>query len=226
MANNFTLTLDTTGPSNPSVQIEGGAAYVTQQIVDLTIGTSDGDTTGYQMLIWGSVDLAYNANIQDTDANSTWITYNTTQQIKLSTGDAEKTIYIKIRDDVYNESSQASDSTILDTTLPVVTITGPDVPKISKISGKNVCSFSFQSDVIFDEYKVKVVSAAGAAHDTGVLIGITNGSTNMSGNAGSYAASTPINCQIFGTDLETASAGDGDKIIKVFVKDQATNWSV
>jgi hypothetical protein len=31
---------------------------------------------------------------------------------------------------------------------------------------------------------------------------------------------------IKGTDLETASAGDGAKTVKVFVQDLAGNWSV
>ena len=127
---------------------------------------------------------------------------------------------------MYNESAQANDSIILDTTLPVVTISGPDLTKISKISGKNVSAFSFTVDVTFDEYKVKVVSATGAAENTGAQVGTANGSTNMSGSAGNYASATPINCQINGTDLETASSGDGTKIIKVFVKDQAGNWSI
>lgn len=225
MSNYFYLTLDTTGPANPSITIEGGAQYATQQLVDCAISTSDGDTTGYQMKIWGDVDTANNPDIQDTEANSNWITFSASQQVKLSSGDGSKTINVKIRDDVYNESAQASDSITLDTTLPVVTISGPDVTKISKKPGKNECAFSFTVDTVFDEYKVKVVSSTGAAHDTGTLIGTANGSTNMSGNAGGYAADTAINCTITGADLEAASAGDGEKIIKVFVKDEAGNWS-
>jgi len=226
MASFFNLTLDTTAPSNVTLAIEGGAAYASQQLVNLTIGTSDGVTTGYQMLIWGDVDTTYDANVQTLEGSSAWITYATSKQIKLSTGDASKTIYIKVRDDVYNPSGQASDSIILDTTVPVVTIAGPDLSKISKQSGKNVSAFSFSVDTIFEEYKVKVVSSSGAAHDVGAQIGTASGSTNMSGSAGGYPASTPINCQINGTDLETASNGDGVKIIKVFVLEGSGSWSV
>jgi hypothetical protein len=46
----------------------------------------------------------------------------------------------------------------------------------------------------------------------------------MSGASGT--SSTVVNCKIYGADLATASAGDGDKIIKVFVQDVAGNWSV
>lgn len=225
MASYFSLTLDTTAVPNPSISLEGGATYASQQIVTATIGTSESPTTGFQMKIWGNVDTTYDANVQDTEGASAWITYATSKQIKLSSGDGSKTVYLKIRDDVYNASSQASDDIILDTTVPIVTITGPDVSKVSKVSGKDTCSFSFVSDTIFDEYVVKVVAASGNAHDSGTQIPITAGSSNMSGNAGDYPAATPINCSIKGADLETASSGDASKIVKVFVKDVAGLWS-
>jgi hypothetical protein len=226
MANYFSISLDTTGVSSPTISLEGGAAYATAQLITATIGCGDGDTTGYQMKLWGDVDTSNNANIQATEGASAWITYSTSQQVKLSSTDGSKTIYLKIRDDVYNESSQTSDAITLDMSLPVVSITGPDVTKISKQTGKNTASFSFQCDTVFDEYKVKYVAASGAANTTGTQIPTTAGSTNMSGTAGNYPASTAINCTITGTDLETASSGDGAKIIKVFVKDAAGNWSV
>lgn len=226
MANYFNLTLDTTGVANPTISIESGATFATTQLVTLTIGTTETPTTGFQMLIWGDVDNTNDANIQTTEGASVWITYTTSKQIKLSSAEGSKTIYLKIRDDVYNASSQVSDTIILDTTLPVVTITGPDVTKISKVDGKNTCSFSFSCDCIFDEYKVKVVAASGNAQDTGTQIGTANGSSNVSGVVGAYPASTPINVAINGTDLETASASDGVKIIKVFVKDESGQWSV
>ncbi|WP_100406684.1 hypothetical protein [Bacillus solitudinis] len=224
MSNYFLLTLDTTGPSNPTFVIEGGAAFSNDVFVNCAINTGDGTKTGYQMKIWGEVDATNEATIQPTEAESTWITYQSTKQVKLSSTDGPKTLYLKLRDDVQNESAQVSDSITLDTTKPIVTISGPDVSKVSKKSGKDVAAFSFMSDQAFAEYKVKVVSSTGAAHDTGTQISTANGSTNMFGTTG--AADTSINCSINGADLETASAGDGEKIIKVFVKDSAGNWSV
>lgn len=226
MANFFYITLDTTGPSTPAITIEGSAVYTTSVLVDTWISTLDGDTTGYQMKIWGDVDTSENVNIQNTELLSSWITFSNSQQVKLSTGDGEKVTYLKIRDNVYNESSLTSDSIILDTTLPVVSIAGPDVDRISKITNKDTCSFTFTCDSEFDEYKVKVVNASGNAHDTGQILETANGSTNMSGTNGGYPASTPIACQIKGADLEATDAGDGSKIIKIFVKDVAGNWSV
>ena len=225
MANFFNLILDTTSPSNVNILINGGSIYASEQLVTAAISTTDTPTTGYQMKIWGDVDNTHDTNVQTTEGASSWITYATSKQIKLSNGDNNKTLYCKIRDDVLNPSGEASDSILLDMTAPVVNIAGADVSRISKQSGKNVASFSFQVDTNFVEYKVKVVSATGAAHDTGVLIPTTNGSINMSG-VGTYAMNSPINCSINGADLELASAGDGTKIIKVFVREASNNWSV
>lgn len=226
-ATNFNLTLDTTAPAAVTISLAGGAAFTTARPVTATISTSDGTTTGYQMKVWGNVDLTVNANIQATEATSAWIAYNAAQAVTLSTTDGAKTVSVKVRDDVWNESAIASDSITLDTTLPVPNVTvGPDVTKVSKITGKRTASFSFQADVIFDEYKVKVVPAAGSLESAGTLIPVVAGSTNMSGVAGSYAAVTNINSTIDGADLESASAGDGTKVVKVFVRDPAGNWSV
>ena len=226
MANYFNIILDTLGPQNPSVSINSGATYTNNPLVTLANGCSDADKTGYQMKIWGNVDTAYDTDIKTTEGTSNWITYAASKQIKLATGDGTKTVYIKIRDDVWNESDQASDSITLDTSVPVATITGPDVSKISKIASKDTAAFSFSVDTAFVEYKVKVVPSSSSLHDAGSQIPTTAGSTNMSGTAGNYPANTPISCTIKGADLETASAGDGAKIVKVFVKDAAGNWSV
>lgn len=227
MSNFFNLVLDTTAPSGVSISLENGATYATGQIINAIIATSDPDTTGYQMKIWGDVDPSYDSNVQATEGASAWITYDTLKQIKLSEGDGNKTIYIKIRDDVQNVSAQASDTIALDTTPPIPNVTvGPDVTKVSKVSGKDACAFSFSADVQFEEYKVKVVPTSNSLHTAGTQIGSTNGSTNMYGNAGNYPANTNVDCIIKGADLEAASAGDGQKIIKVFVKDVAGNWSI
>lgn len=226
MASYFTVALDTTGPQSPTFLVASDAAYTSTQVVTCQIGTSDNPTTGYQMKIWGNVDLADNPNIQDTEGNSSWITFSTTQAVKLLAGDGIKTLSAKIRDDVWNETTVLSDSITLDTTLPVATITtGPDVTRVSKIAGKRTVSFSWTADTIFDEYKVKVVPSSGSLNTAGTAILTTNGSTNMSGVAGGYPASTAINSTLDGRDLDAASPGDGAKIVKVFIKDTAGNWS-
>jgi hypothetical protein len=226
MASFFNLTLDTIAPAVPTILLASGAAYTTTQILTAGISTTDGDTTGYQMKLWGDIDPVYDADVQVLEGSSNWIAYTISKSIKVSTGDGLKTVYLKIRDAVWNVSAQTSDTITLDTIVPVSTVSlGPDVTVVSKQTGKRTCSFSFQSDSIFDQYKVKVVPATGSLENAGTQIGITNGSTNMSGSAGNYPATTNIACTIDGADLEVASSGDGVKIVKVFVKDQAGNWS-
>jgi hypothetical protein len=225
MPNFFYLKLDRTGPQGISVSINSGQAFTNNVLNNLTIGTSDGDTTGYMMKIWGSVDNAHNANIKTTEGASAWIAYNTTQQVKVSATDGLKTINIKVRDRVLNESSQQSASITLDTTLATVSITGPDLNEIGENAGANTSSFSFTVDSPFVEYKVCVVPAEGSIHSAGTVIGNAAGSVNV-GGTGTFPASTPINVQIKGTDLYNASNVDGQKIIKVFVRESSGNWSV
>ena len=218
MASYFNLTLDTLAPSGVSITINEGAQYTSTAEVQLTIGCSDGNTTGYQMKIWGISGAT-------TESAASWETFSTSKVVTLPGSDGLKTVYVKVRDDVYNESSSASDSITLNTAVPAVTITGPDVTRISKVSPKNVAAFSFVADCDFVEYKVKVVPSISSLESAGTTIATKNGSTNMSAT-GSFSASTSISCTINGADLETASSGDGSKIIKVFVKNSAGTWSV
>ncbi len=227
MATNFTLTLDTTAPGSPQIIIDSGAAYAATQTVSAGITTADGSTVGYQMKIWGNVDPANDASVQATEGASAWITFAATKSVKLSSGDGVKTLNLKIRDDVWNESGAVTDTITLDTSSPVPNVTVAASPtKISKVSSKDTSTFTWVSDEAFVDYKIKVVSNASDAHTAGTTIATTNGSTNMSATGGSFPAATGIVSTIKGQDLETASAGDGTKIIKVFVKDAGGSWSV
>lgn len=218
MASYISLILDTLAPQTLTLSINAGATYTTSADVVLTIGVADSVTTGYQMKIWGIAGVA-------TEGAAAWETYTTTKNATLVTGDGQKTVSIKVRDDAGNETSVVTDTIILDTTVPAATVTsGPDVAKISKVPGFNASVFSFTVDTPFVEYKVKVVPTTNSIHTSGTLIANTGGSINTAGS-GAFAAATPINVTIYGSDLETASAGDGTKIVKVFVKDAAGLWS-
>lgn len=226
MANFVYITLDTTAPSNPIISINGDAVYTTSQLVNLDVSVDDINTVGYQMLIWGDVDLAYDVNIQNSEETSAWMPYSSSPQVKLSASEGSKSINIRVRDDVHNPSGIAIDSISMDTTLPTITVTSTDVSKISKITGKDTFSFTFSSNEPFSEYKVKLVGSTGAAENTGDLIPTTNGSINTSGLIG-YTAGQVITVTIKGKDLELAGATtDGQKIIKVFAKDVSGQWSV
>mgnify|MGYP007002423916 FL=1 len=219
MASFFNLTLDTLAPAGVTLSLNEDARYTTSASIMAKIGTTDEDTTGYQLKVWGGVDGAA------TEADAAWVNFATEKAINLTTGDGKKTVNLKVRDDVGNESAVVTKEIILDTAVPVVTITGPDKSKISKVENFNVAAISFTCDVDFVEYKVKVVPATTSLQDAGVVIGTANGSTNMSAT-GEFPDAEAINCTITGADLEAASAGDGEKIVKVFVRNAAGTWSV
>lgn len=218
MASYFNLVLDTLAPQGLAVKLNKGSQYTTSKNVSLSVSISDTSTSGYQMKVWG-IDGA------SSEDNATWETFAATKSIALPTGDGLKTVYVKVRDDVCNETAAVSATITLDTSVPAVTIIGPDVSRISKTAPKNVATFSFTSDVAFTEYKIKVVPSKSSLHDAGTLIGTANGSTNMNAT-GTFKASAAITCKIYGKDLEMASSGDGEKIIKVFVKNTHGTWSV
>lgn len=226
MANYFSLTLDTTAPAGVTLQIAGGAAYVSNQVVTLTIGTSDGSTSGYQMIIYGDVDTTYDAKVQTTQAASSAMTYATSYQVKLSAGTGSKTMNVVVIDAVGNATTPVSASVNLDTSIPTVTLGTPSATTISEVSGYNTTSFTFQVSETFTDYQVCVVSSSSSTQGTGTVIGTANGSTNMSATGGSFAANTNITCTIYGKDLTVASTGDGAKVIKVFAKNSAGTWSV
>lgn len=218
MASYFNLTLDTLAPQGLTIKLNNGSQYTTSKAVQLAINVTDESADGYQMKVWGIDGIA-------KESDAVWETLANVKDITLPTGDGLKTVYVKVRDDVYNETAVTSTSITLDTSVPAVTIIGPDVSRISKTSPKDVATFSFTSDVAFTEYKIKVVPSKSSLHDAGTLIGVANGSTNMSAT-GTFKASTAISCKIYGKDLELASSGDGEKIIKVFVKNTVGTWSV
>ena len=218
MASYFNLVLDTLAPQGLTVKLNNGSQYTTSKNVTLSISVSDTSTSGYQMKVWG-IDGA------SSEDSASWETFASTKSIALPTGDGLKTVYVKVRDDVCNETAAASATITLDTSVPAVTIIGPDVSRISKTAPKNVATFSFTSDVDFVEYKIKVVPSQSSLNDAGTLIGTANGSANMKGT-GTFKKNNAISCKIYGKDLEMASSGDGEKIIKIFVKNAHGTWSV
>lgn len=220
MASYFNLTLDTTAPSGLTLVINDGAMYATKTAVSLAIGLADEVTTGYQMKIWGIEGVA-------DETSASWETFAESKNVNLPTGDGLKTVSIKVRDDVGNETSVVSDSITLDTTVPVVTITGPDKAKISKVNGFNKSIFSFMSDAEYVEYKVCVVPTTLSTQEAGTVIGTTGGSANTSGTSEDtpFEANTPTTVTLMGADVESASSGDGVKVIKVFVRTAAGLWS-
>jgi len=226
-ASSFNVVLDTTAPAGAALALNGNAAYATSRDITAQLTTSDSPTTGYQILIWGDVDAAYNASIQPTQGASAWITpasFPANQAVRVSTGDGLKTINARIRDDVWNETATLTKTITLDTTVPVVSITvGPDATKVSTVAGKRTVNFSFQANEDIVAWEVAIVANSSSVRGSGTVIGTTNGSTNTTG--GALAATTNQAVTLDARDISAASAGDGTKVVKVFVQDTAGNWS-
>lgn len=219
MASTVSINLDTTGPAGVSIVLDGGAPIANSTAVSAAVSTTDTPTTSYEVKFWGDVAGAA------TEGVASWVALASPHSITLTAGDAVKSVNVRMRDGVRNESAIATDTITLDTTLPVVTVnSGPTAPKISEVTGFDKSSFTWSVDSSFDEFKVKVVAATGDPHTAGTLIPTTAGSTNVAGSTGPYPAATNRTTEIDATDLKAASAGDGDKIVKVFCRD-GTQWS-
>src|SRR3954447_21634801 len=134
MPANFNLILDTTGPAGVTAAIDAGNPWAIDFGAILNVGTTDPDTTGYQMKVWGDI-----AGGPATEAAATWQTFNAALPVTLTAGDGLKTLNVRLRDDVWNESTVATDTITVDTTAPTVAVT-VDVAKVSKIAGKRTAT--------------------------------------------------------------------------------------
>jgi hypothetical protein len=220
-----TITLDTTGPAGVALNIDAGAPFSTDLVVDAQPTTTDTVTTGYEMKIWGDVNPATDPAVGLDEAGSDWVPYATTYPVELSSGDGPKTLTVRLRDDVGNQSSTANRQITLDTTLPVPTVTIEAAPdKISEVGGFNISTFTFQVNADIVAWKVKAVPSTSSLEGAGTTVPTTAGSINTTG--GALTSGTSREVTITGTDLKAASSADGTKILKVFVQDATDQWSV
>ena len=104
MASYFNLTLDTLAPIISAFSINNGASVTTSVNVTLSISCEDAAS----MKIWGINGVA-------TESAASWETFSATKAVQLTSGDGSKTVYIKVRDSVYNESAVSSDTITLST---------------------------------------------------------------------------------------------------------------
>ena len=236
MANYANLILDTIGPAGVSVKINGDEEKTTTTAVSLAITCSDADLTGYQMKIWGTATAP-----EESDA--VWESYQEEKNITLSATDGMKTVYVRVRDDVWNESVTVSDTITLNSKVPAVNFRIVD-SKISLVSGKNTAGGNFGFDESIDAAKIMIVSDINARHDddTNIRIPATNGSfmfkdddSLLTKEFEGYLEFENIlcdkdylnYCMIRAEDIAAASPGDGAKILKVFVRSAETgSWSV
>lgn len=102
-----TITLDTQGPENSYLSIDGGS-YTNSQDINLTISATGAD------YMWIDGDVIDNSSTKE------WISYSTSKQVTLIPGDGTKTVTIKFSDGAENETSPIEDEITLETTPPVI----------------------------------------------------------------------------------------------------------
>ena len=107
-------TVDVTAPDG-TVVIEGGATYVTDTSVNLTLSANDA-TSGVAQMRFSN----------DGSNWSGWESYGASKAWTLASGDGTKTVYVEYKDNVGNVSTAQSDTIVLDTTSPTVGLTAPD----------------------------------------------------------------------------------------------------
>lgn len=225
----FTLILDTKPPAAPALLIEGGVAVTGRRTVSVALSSADylaGSRDVAEMKLWGDVEPGSDPLVPTLEADAIWQEYQPSYTIRLSAGAGRKTLYARLKDDVCNATVVFSDFIDLNLTVPVVTVVTPiDKSRISKTSPCDVAVFSWESSLAFDRYEVRVVPNAGSPQGAGAIIPVTAGSIHTQAN-GSFPAETAITTTIRGTDLATASPGDGTKLVKIFVRKAATQvWS-
>ena len=107
------ITLDTAAPTGGSVSINSGATITNNTSVTLTLSA----TGASEMMISEDADFT----------GASYETYATSKSFTLSSGDGTKIIYVKYKDLAGNETTETiSDSIILDTTDPTVTISSTE----------------------------------------------------------------------------------------------------
>ena len=194
------------------------------------------DLTGYQMKIWGTATAP-------GESDAAWESYQEAKNVTLSSADGIKTVYVKVRDDVWNESATASDTITLNSKVPAVNFRIVD-SKLSLVQGKNSAGGNFGFDENIDAAKIMIVSDINARHDddTNIRIPATNGSfmfkdddSLLTKENEGYLEFENNLCDkdylnyyiIRAEDIAAVAPGDGVKILKLFVRSAETgSWSI
>ncbi len=101
-------TYDSQPPAGGAVSIDGGSDYTNSTAVTLTLVAAD---AAYMII---SDDSGF--------SEASYEPYATSKNFTLSSGDSIKSVYVKYRDEAGNETAAISDTIILDTQAPIVSL--------------------------------------------------------------------------------------------------------
>lgn len=223
MPSNIQFTLDTFAPASVVLTAPANSGSL---VVSVNASTTDSDTTGYTMKLWGA-GVSADTIAGTTKANAPVLAYTTGAKNVTFVAEGSSQLNLAVYDDVGNETLATPVTINIVTTLATVTVSNINGgntahTKFSTTPPYNVLSFNFTSSMDYTEWRILRVSTTGSLVGSGTAIGTANGSTNISG-VETVPAGTPKAVSINMLDLPTQV--NELKIIKVFVKNVAGNWS-
>lgn len=200
----FTTT-DTTPPSG-SVNINYGDTYANSKVITLTLSATDNvGITGYY--------VSTNSTIPSS-SDPSWATlspatsYNANVSYTLSGEDSDTTVYVWFMDTSGYISDPASDTIVLDTTAPTVTITSPTTDDTYKSSGATLSLRGTASD---STSGVESVEWSNDQGDDGTATGTANWSVfgiNLSGGTNIITVIATDNAGNIGADTITVTVAE------------------
>lgn len=103
-----------------------------------------------------------------------------------------------------------------DVTAPVPTVTTVTAARMSRVVGKDSVDITWTADEAFIEYEIRIVPSGGSTQASGVQV-----------ETATVTSRTTHTVTITDDEIVAAQGGvvDGSKIMKIFVKDAADNWS-
>ena len=173
----FVVTVVDTTPPTGTILVNGGATYSTAAAVVLTLACNDAAT--------GCSDMQFS---QDGTNYSAFEPFAGSKNITLGGGDGNKTVYVKFRDGASNVSLAFSDTIVLDTTPPSITLVAP-AQSASYALNQVVASNYSCSDVTSGVATCAGPVASGANFDSST-VGSHNFTVNASDQAGNTATTT------------------------------------
>ncbi|MBI2488265.1 MAG: SBBP repeat-containing protein [Planctomycetes bacterium] len=162
---------DTTAPTG-SISIISAAEYTNTTSVTLNLSATDEcGVTGYYVSTNPFTPLASDAGWADI---TTTTSYNEDVTYTLGSGDGSKSVYAWFKDIYDNVSSGASDSIVLDTTEPIVSITSPTPDDTYSTTSSTISLSGIAMDA------TSGLSSITWSNDKGGSSGTANGTTNWS----------------------------------------------
>jgi len=186
--------VDTTAPSG-SVSINSGDSYTNSTAVTLTLSATDSvGVVGYYASTSSSTPVASASGWNSVTSTTS---YSGSVSYSLASGDGQKTVYVWYKDVAGNVSSTASDSIILDTTAPIVTITSPTssdtyttTSSPLSLSGSASDSSSGVKEVTWSNDKGGSGTASGTTYWSVSSISLTSGDNKITVTAKDNAGNT------------------------------------